>query len=215
VAPVLLLRIVWSLPGASVLEDVRTPPTGWNAATASRLRLAHGIIVDGGWYCWTMASFSCLLTTEENDLIMRSEFNAPGKRVVSPHAGRLNSRLTNHSKAHRGTKLELAIPSTHCREHCRCNIRRCNATSGDELTPIDVNRETEYRFKSTQTSLMMTALICTIPRSFEVSSYGCRSCFVGLSLFVGAGSGGPSSGPTLLRTLAYGDAPPSNLRMAL
>lgn len=68
---------------------------------------------------------------------------------------------------------------------------------------------------SVQTSLMMTALICTIPRSFEVSSYGCRSGFVGLSSFIGAGSGDASSGPTLLRTLAYGDASPSNLRMAL
>ena len=67
----------------------------------------------------------------------------------------------------------------------------------------------------THTSHMMTALICTIPRSFEVSSYGCRSCFVGLSLFAGVGSGDPSSGPMLLRTLAYGDVPPSNLCMAL
>lgn len=51
VAPVLLLRIVWSLPGTSVLKDVRTPPYGWNAVTASRLRLAQGTVVDGGWYC--------------------------------------------------------------------------------------------------------------------------------------------------------------------
>ena len=63
---------------------------------------------------------------------------------------------------------------------------------------------------------MMTALICTIPRSFEVPSYGCRSfCFVGLPLFVDAGSDDPSSGPTLLRTPTYGGTSPSNLRIAL
>ena len=62
---------------------------------------------------------------------------------------------------------------------------------------------------------MITALICTIPRSFEVSSYGCRSCFVGLPFFIDAGSGDPSSGPTLLRTPAYDDVSPSNLCIAL
>lgn len=77
---------------------------------------------------------------------MTSELNAPRKRVVSLHAGRLSSRLTNHSKPHRGTKLELAIPSTHCCEHCCCNIGRCNATGGDELTPIAVNRKANDRF---------------------------------------------------------------------
>lgn len=63
---------------------------------------------------------------------------------------------------------------------------------------------------------MITALICTIPRSFEASSYGCGSfCFVGPPLFVDAGGGDPSKGPMLLCTLVYGDVPPSNFCIAL
>jgi hypothetical protein len=48
VPPVLLLRVGSLLLDRSALEDAWIPPYGWNVATASRLRLAHGAVTAGG-----------------------------------------------------------------------------------------------------------------------------------------------------------------------